>query len=297
MSSKFQSLPDVDQYSPQVYESIESLVEPVPPPAENPPNPDIDTSHLPTSTAIFSTFEGIDDLDSRIKQVLKDVEELQGEAGSMDLQSKIISLLSTASKPKSLVLDSSSVTSQKQLLRLRHLEARLARIETVVGVHLHDASSIASKLGPTLLSSGGTIMDALDRIETSLSLLTDESALDAALSRLNSLDLDSIQNSKYYFNLDSHNQDCKILLKLDALSTLSNLSPISNLVPHLISRLLALQHLHGETQQFSNALNSLKEESEGILAVAALLQDSHLELKRSIETTSQRLVENSMVLK
>ncbi|EGF77542.1 hypothetical protein BATDEDRAFT_35899 [Batrachochytrium dendrobatidis JAM81] len=174
---------------------------------------------------------------------------------------------------------------------------------------------------------GGTLIGALERIDHRLSILTQPRLLEAVSRRVQILlpelhllseEAKRVQNELPQLNLSANeigmlgiepesnpgNQNDKPSVAVghdhpDArvrylYTTLSRLEPVSHLLPHLISRMRALQNLHAEAAVFSQSISSVAAEQKHINGISKGLEDA---LKQTLINVreNQTVVERNVV--
>ncbi|KAJ3408962.1 Dynactin subunit 2 [Chytridiales sp. JEL 0842] len=201
-----------------------------------------------------------------------------------------------------------------QLEKTFELDARVAALEKLIGIHILQGLDNGDDSVHSILQSTGSLSAALDRLEHHLSLLTQPRMLDGLNRKLKSLiaDMEKLLELRKKQQLESvypfgRHTSPDALLASGSSSTptgitdmdmqtaqtetekrvwflfksLEKLHPIIGIIPHLVSRLQALQSLHTEAATFADSLKLVTNE-----------QIKVTESSKSIEASLKRLEEN-----
>lgn len=208
-------------------------------------------------------------------------------------------------------LASSSISDEK----VYQLEQRITNLERVIGMHAIDPASSVSSNDSSLFTTSGTLIGALERVDHHLALLTDPAVFEKALRRIkeSTASLERLAELKRKQKLESRSgllgkgeidSDtstlllfCKILyIHLDSTSSneakitylynqMLKLDAVSNIIPHLISRLSALQSLHAEAAQFGETMTVLREDQK-------MLAELGTDTKKGLDALVKTMLEN-----
>jgi DNA repair exonuclease SbcCD ATPase subunit len=209
-----------------------------------------------------------------------------------------------------------------QLEKVHELEARLASLEKIIGVHILQGMDNGDDSVTAILQSTGSLSGALDRLEHHLSLLTQPRQLDTLTRRLKSLiaDMEKVLELRkkqqleaaYPYSrgaashggvgtdmllangtatdLDMHTTQTETEKRVAYLfKSLEKLDPVIGVIPHLISRLQALRSLHTEAATFSDSLRVVSEEQLKV-------RESAKQIEESLKRLESNMKENAVVV-
>lgn len=139
--------------------------------------------------------------------------------------------------------------SLAQTARLSELEARLNRLETVLGASSDKLSRLTSA------NSKGSLLETAEHLSATASLL-DSAQLDHIEGRLGALaqKLEGIAEKKQQIQQDEEKD--KIILEL--FEMVKNTEQVSKLLPKTIARLKALEELHKKATDFTKTLAQIE---------------------------------------
>ncbi|TPX40200.1 hypothetical protein SeMB42_g06097 [Synchytrium endobioticum] len=169
------------------------------------------------------------------------------------------------------------------------LEARIANLERIIGASYVDTLTNSDDFRGTLVVYAGSLIAAMEQLESHLSLLTQSRRLESVSHRVKSLtfELDRLTEAKKKQQLESsialhsstygldvnvatndgidNNDNVEDGTRIgNALGTLEKLDPLINLIPNLLSRLQSLRALHTEAAVFAESLSMLTSEQKRV---------------------------------
>ncbi|TPX38966.1 hypothetical protein SeLEV6574_g07484 [Synchytrium endobioticum] len=176
-----------------------------------------------------------------------------------------------------------------QLSQMTSLEARIANLERIIGASYVDTLTNSDDFRGTLVVYAGSLIAAMEQLESHLSLLTQSRRLESVSHRVKSLtfELDRLTEAKKKQQLESsialhsstygldvnvatndgidNNDNVEDGTRIgNALGTLEKLDPLINLIPNLLSRLQSLRALHTEAAVFAESLSMLTSEQKRV---------------------------------
>ncbi|TPX31796.1 hypothetical protein SmJEL517_g04965 [Synchytrium microbalum] len=212
-----------------------------------------------------------------------------------------------------------------QLSNLGSLESRITNLERVIGIsYLDDGlnNGDGNTAMPLLLESG-SLMAAMERFETQLTLLTQPRKLETVSRRVKSITIElerlaeakkkehlesslALHSSVYGLDMTgtshpsqepphsaSHNNSNDNEQRVKHLfNTLEKLDPIVSLVPHLLSRLQSLRSLHTEAAVFAESLRTLAIEQNHVTESASNIGESVTRLQDAVKDNANVVQSN-----
>jgi hypothetical protein len=204
----------------------------------------------------------------------------------------------------------------KEEIKNVELENRITNLERFLGVDTLDPlQSISNpENAKSILLTSSTLMGALEKLDRQLSILSQPHVFEQTIRRVqeSQAQLERLVEvrKKLKIELGLHRGDAIPAGELatfdDKLNTLYNqmmkLDPVSNMIPHIIARLKALQSVHNEAAQFSSTLQALGEDQEhlrhvaqstkqGLDSLLATIVENQTQIAKNIETLDQRMSE------
>lgn len=172
-------------------------------------------------------------------------------------------------------------------IKNQELERRITNLERMIGLERNGASVERS-----LLSSSDTLIDSLERMDHHLSLLTQPEVFDRAVLQVKNATkhLESLARLK---RKQKESTATPYESQIASLFTQMNkLEPISNMLPSIISRLQALQKIHGEASHFSDTIRLLAEDQTALKRIGIDTESGLQTLRCLIEENQSKTIEN-----
>ncbi|KAI9089613.1 Dynamitin-domain-containing protein [Phlyctochytrium arcticum] len=202
-----------------------------------------------------------------------------------------------------------------QLANLSELESRLASLERLIGTHFLQGLDGSHESVSSLLEDNGSLIGVLEKLDNQLALLTQPRQVDLISRRVKSLTSDmerlaelrkkqqldasfGISNENLLRSSNSSMQDVGVFQteserRISALyNIMEKVDPVAGVIPHLVSRLRGLKHLHSEAAVFSESLKMLVQEQERMDDGLGLVRESMDQLNQSVKANESAVERN-----
>jgi dynactin-2 len=173
--------------------------------------------------------------------------------------------------------------------KLTDMERRITNLERLIGTHLIDPmSALEQDSGASLFQTSGTLIGALERIDSHLSLLANPKTLQAATDRISEA-ISRIHELQALRQSPEFEEDEKISYLYNMLK---RFEPMTAFIPHLIGRLEALQDIHAEAALFSEGLHDVETSSKQLAHLANCITENQKTLLERIKENQQTILQN-----